>query len=70
MANIKIAWDDQGDWLAIVKDDRAIYQGHSIEPERLLNLLGIDYDDLGEYDLRDEGYFPDDLKEWGRLTKV
>lgn len=70
MARWKIAGDDQGDWIALIDGDKVVYQSHSISPERLLELLGVDYDDLGVYDLSEEGWFPENLADWYLLTRT
>lgn len=70
MAGIKIARDANGDWLAVIKDDEVIYQGHSITPEMVLDVLGIDFSFIGEYDLTNAGWFPDKLSEWDQIKKI
>lgn len=70
MARWKMAWAADGDWVALIDCDEVVYQSHSISPERLLELLGVDYDDLGEYDLSVGGRFPENLGDWDKLPKT
>ena len=53
------------DWVGVYVDGKLRYEGHSIRPEQLLELLGINCRDF-ECDLdwlEEEGNLPKDLKD-------
>jgi hypothetical protein len=43
MKSIVIVNGDEGDWLGVYLDGVLVYQGHSIEPSRLLEIIGISH---------------------------
>lgn len=64
MPNIELVFDFSGHWVGIYKRGRLVYQGHSIEPDRLLDLLGVPYVSV-ELDMEANGMslLPRDRKE-------
>lgn len=64
LSDYKIARSADGDWIALIKGTKVVHQGHSISEELMLELLGINYESLGEFDVADTGWFPDDLDDW------
>lgn len=51
--------DDHSDeWIGIYIDGKLVGQGHSFQPEQVLQLLGIDFDNIQTVSAED---LPDDL---------
>jgi hypothetical protein len=59
-----ITFVEADDWIAVYHDNRLLFQDHSIEPERLLTLLGIEHETTLAQDQADrEGQFPSRLED-------
>lgn len=72
MAEWKIAHEGIfGDWVALIQGDEVVCQGHSISVWDVFRAFDIELEDLGEYDLGDLGWFPEQLKDWeGQVKKL
>lgn len=46
----KLVFVHVDDWVGLYRDGELLYQGHDIEPERLLELIGIDYVSVSDAD--------------------
>lgn len=60
--SLHIVRSEEGDWIALYKDGKLLHQGHSIQEEELLSLLGIGYTHV-VYDLEDLGQCPYNLSD-------
>lgn len=43
MNNIFILKDEEGDWITIYRNNKIVYENHSIDPTELLDILNIEY---------------------------
>jgi hypothetical protein len=63
---LTIVESNNGDWIAIYKDDKKVFEDHMIEPDRLLKIAGVSFKFL-RMDLGTSRFFPESLKV---LTKT
>lgn len=56
MKKVKIHIANAEDWVAVYFDGRAVYQGHSVEGDTMLDLLRLEYTDQ---------WVDDNLDRWG-----
>jgi hypothetical protein len=63
MSEYTLIQDDEGDWIGLYKDGRLVQEGHSFEPSRLLQLVGVRHDMIWDVDLSEEGSLPQTLEE-------
>jgi hypothetical protein len=47
--------NDEGDWIGLYEDGKLLYEGHSIDESKMLDLLGIKYRHIGEIDCNEFG---------------
>lgn len=62
---IALAYSD--DWMAVYVDGRKVHEDHSVDEERLLDLLGIPYTWIDAYQssvVGDCNGFPDELDDF------
>jgi hypothetical protein len=65
MPEITLVFNDEGDWMGVYLRGKLVYEGHSIGPTHLLDLIGLSYstiDGLGMAALN-LSRLPDDLQE-------
>ena len=54
--DVRIHFMQTDDWVGLYVNEALVYEGHSLEPVRLLDLLGVDYTEEWVEDLEDSGY--------------
>ena len=54
--DVKLVFASTGDWVGIYVDDELIEQGHSLEPEQVLNAIGLDNHDQVGIDFDQAGW--------------
>lgn len=65
---IVLVSNDEGDWMGVYVGNDLVYQGHSIEPSRLLEIIGVSHTNYRDYSMGDDSHLPrtrDELKGFG-----
>lgn len=65
MSAITLVFNDEGDWMGVYKQGVLVYEGHSIEPTHLLDLIGLSYSTIDELGMEalNLSSLPCDLRE-------
>jgi hypothetical protein len=76
--SVVIVYADTGDWMGVYDTAGALlHQGHNVEPDRLLQIVGVTHTSCHDVDLGNESRLPDDYHElpmfggsWGKPPRL